>query len=80
MPSGEKISITGVHGSAFDSFEPCTEAPGTIAALERKKGLKVATGSGYIYISRILPPMKKEMDAVSFCNGRKNVIGSVLEG
>ena len=49
-------------------------------ALDRKKGLKVATGSGYIYISRILPPMKKEMDAVSFCNGRKNVIGSVLEG
>lgn len=80
MLSGEKISITGVHGSAFDSFEPCTEAPGTIAALDRKKGLKVATGSGYIYISRILPPMKKEMDAVSFCNGRKNVIGSVLEG
>lgn len=72
---GNPFFITGVHSSSFLPFEECSEEPGTVVALDRKKGLKVATGAGYLYVSRVLPPMKKEMDAASFVNGSKWVIG-----
>lgn len=75
----EKLYITGVYGSAFDQFEATDEAPGTVIALDKSKGLKVATGSGILYITRILPPAKKEMDAKAYANGQKNLIGSILK-
>lgn len=74
--NGSPFIVTGVYSSSFMDFEPSGETPGTIVALDKKKGLKVATGDGYLYITRILPPMKKEMDAVSFVNGNRDVIGS----
>lgn len=76
--SGMQLSLTGVFGSAFSSFEECNEAPGTVVALDKKKGLKIATGNGYIYITRVLPQSKKEMDAASFVNGNKSIIGALL--
>ncbi len=76
---GSPFIITGVHSSSFLPFEPCTEKPGTVVALDRKKGLRIATGEGYLYVSRVLPPMKKEMDAASFVNGARDFIGTVLE-
>ena len=77
---GSPLYITGVYGSAFgiESTVPA-EKPGTIVSYEKGKGLKVALCDGYIYISRVLPPMKKEMDAASFINGRCDAIGKVLE-
>lgn len=74
----DKLLLTGVYSSAFSPFEPSVEAPGTVCALEKGKGLKVATGEGYIYITRLLPPMKKEMDAASYVNGNRAIIGTVL--
>ena len=79
MYNGSPFIIAGVHSSSFLPFEPCTEKPGTVVALDRKKGLRIATGNGYLYVSRVLPPMKKEMDAASFINGARNFIGTVLE-
>ncbi len=80
MLSGTPLYITAVHGSVFD-LEKCTpeEKPGTIVLYDKKKGLKVAFPDGYIYIQRVLPPMKKEMDAASFLNGHRDLIGKVLE-
>lgn len=75
---GEKLFITGVYGSAFGEFEPCCEHPGTVVALDKKKGLKIATGDGYLYVTRVLPPAKKEMDASAYVNGQKDIIGSIL--
>ncbi len=79
MYNGSPFIITGVYSSSFLPFEPCTERPGTVVALDRKKGLKIATGEGYLYLSRVLPPMKKEMDAAAFVNGARDFIGTVLE-
>lgn len=77
---GERLMITGVYGSAFDSFESTHgETPGTVVSFDKTKGLKVSTGDGYLYITRVLPPMKKEMDACSYLNGNKAIIGSILE-
>ena len=73
------LLFTGVYGSVFDVFEPCDgEKPGTVVCLDKRKGLKIATGNGYLYVNKILPPMKKEMDANSFVNGNKWIIGTVL--
>ena len=77
--NGEKLYITGVYGSAFDQFETTDEATGTVIALDKAKGLKVATGSGILYVTRVLPPAKKEMDAKAYANGQKNLIGSILK-
>ena len=73
------LYLTGVWGSGF-SIEKADvpEKAGTIVGLEKGKGLKIALKDGYIYINRVLPPMKKEMDAFSFVNGRRDVIGSIL--
>lgn len=71
--------ITGVHSSSFRPFEESFEESGTVVALDKKKGLKVATGDGYLYITRVLPPMKKEMDAISFVNGNRGIIGAKFE-
>lgn len=74
----DKLLITGVYGSCFDSFIPCSEDPGTVVVLEKGKGLKIATGEGYLYVTRVLPPMKKEMDASSYVNGNRSILGAVL--
>ena len=77
--SDEPLYLTGVYGSVFDIVkERPEEAPGTIVSLVKGKGLKLALSDGYIYITRILPPARKEMDASSFINGRKDAIGSGL--
>lgn len=76
---GVPLYLTGVYGSGF-AIEKChvSEACGTIVSLEKGKGLKIALPDGYIYVTKVLPPMKKEMDAASFINGRRDAIGSVL--
>ena len=78
MLDGAPLYLTGVYGSVADVHGPACEAPGTIVALEKGKGLKVAAGDGYVYVSRVLPPMRKEMDAASFVNGSRDAIGKVL--
>lgn len=69
----KKILITGVSGSSFDIIEKVSEEPGTICSYEKGRGLKVATTEGYLYITKLLPPMKKEMDAISFVNGYRPI-------
>ncbi len=79
MLNGAPLYITGVWGSAFSEAEEASEAPGTIVCAVKGRGLKVATGNGYLYISKVLPPARKEMDALSYLNGNRAIIGSVLE-
>ena len=75
----EPLYITGVCGSAFDDPEKAAESPGTVVSAVKGRGLKVATGDGYLYISRVLPPMRKEMDALSYLNGNRGILGKCLE-
>lgn len=75
----DKLILASVSGSVFDEFEKTEgEEPGTVVALDKKRGLKIACSDCYIYVDRVLPPMKKEMDAVSYVNGNRAIIGSVL--
>ena len=79
MLSGSPLYITGVWGSAFDEAEEAAEAPGTVVGVVKGRGLKIATGKGYLYASKVLPPARKEMDALSYVNGNRAILGSVLE-
>ena len=77
---GQRLLVTGVDGSAFDIADgECQEEPGTIVALDKAHGLKVATESGYLHITRLQLPTKKEMDSQSFVNGQRGIIGKRLE-
>ena len=77
---GEPIYLTGVYGSLFDIIhEKPAEKAGTIVSFTKGKGLKISLEDGYIYITRLLPPMKKEMDAASYINGHSDIIGRILE-
>ncbi len=80
MLDGSRLYLTGVYGSGF-SLEKCevAEKCGTIVSLDKGKGLRIALSDGYIHVTRVLPPMKKEMDAASFVNGRRDIVGKVLE-
>lgn len=76
---GEPLYITGVSGSGFEiPSEKCAEAPGTVVSLDKKRGYRIATGDGYLYVNRLQIPARKEMDAVSFNNGNRGFISSVL--
>lgn len=75
---GEKLILSSVSGSGFNLDERCSETPGSVISLDKKRGLKIATGDCYIYVDRLQAPSRKEMDAVSFVNGDKSIIGALL--
>lgn len=78
---GSPLYLTSVHGSLFEQEDESSEGiiPGTVVALDKKKGFKIATGNGFIYVNKLQLPTKKEMDAVSFFNGNKSILNTVLK-
>lgn len=60
------------------SNENSPEAAGTILALEKGKGLKVACGEGTIYIKTAQFPESKKMNVEDYARGHKIEIGTVL--
>ena len=78
--NGEPLYLCAVYGSVFEA-EECTpsEPAGTVVALEGKKGLKIALKDGYIYVTRLQRPTRKELPADQFVNGNRSVIGAVLQ-
>ena len=77
--AGEPIYLTGVSGSGFEiEAVKCKEAAGTVVSFDKKRGFCIATGEGYLYVNRLQLPARKEMDALSFNNGNRNFVSSVL--
>ncbi len=78
---GSPLYLTSVYGSLFEAESESSDGviPGSVVALDKKKGFKIATGKGFIYVNKLQLPTKKEMDAVSFYNGNKSILGSVLK-
>ena len=73
------LYLCKVSGSVFNIIEEeCKEECGTICAFDKEKGFKIATSCGYLYVTTVLQPTKKEVDAFSFYNGHKDIIGKVL--
>lgn len=77
---GETLYITGVHGSGFEiEAESCNEKPGTVVSFDKNRGFKVSTGEGYLYISRLQAPARKEMAARDFLNGNRDFVTAELQ-
>ncbi len=54
-----------------------TDPPGTIVAIDRV-GVHVATGDGTLIITAVRPAGGRSMDALSYANGRRIMIGDTL--
>ena len=76
--NGEKLSLCSVSGSAFSLEENNEYEAGTVVALDRKRGLKIAAKDSFIYVDRLQSPSRKELDALSFVNGNRDIIGAHL--
>jgi methionyl-tRNA formyltransferase len=78
---GEPLVVSAVSGSLGEAGTdpvPAGVQPGTVLALVKDKGLAVACGDGILYVQRVQPAMKRDMDSASFVNGHPAVIGCVL--
>lgn len=52
--------------------------PGTVVLFDRKQGILIQTGCGMLAVSMLQRQAKKAMDAVSFMNGVRGFVGTVL--
>lgn len=79
MWKNEPIYLCGVFESVFNlQEEKVSEEIGKVISLDKAKGLKIAFKGGYLYISRLQRPTKKELSAADFVNGNRDIIGAVL--
>jgi len=53
--------------------------PGTVAFVDKDKGIFVKTGDSFLLVTKVKPQSKNEMDFKSFLNGSKDFMGSVLK-
>jgi methionyl-tRNA formyltransferase len=81
-----KATTTYLGGTLFlcgvdrDVSTPVPEGfvPGQVVGKDKQKGLGIATGNGVLWVTRLQKAMKKEMDALSFINGEKGILSSLL--
>ena len=71
---GETLKIA----EAVVSDDKSDAVPGTIIALEKKKGLKIACGEGTLYIKTAQFPNSKRMNVEDYARGHEIEIGIVL--
>jgi methionyl-tRNA formyltransferase len=53
--------------------------PGTVVSFDRKQGVLIQTGGGMLAVTMLQRQAKKAMDAVSFMNGVRDFVGTVLK-
>lgn len=86
---GQSITITGVALVSQTAAEVQNSTDrlhleknreiGTIVTVDKKLGILVQTGDGFLAITTLQRPGKKEMNFKDFLNGYKNFIGLVFE-
>jgi len=66
-------TFTGAAGAPAD-------APGTVVAADRQRGILVRTGAGILSVERLQLQFKKPLDWRSFLNGHPDLVGARLGG
>ncbi len=56
-----------------------TAQPGTVVSFDKKQGIMIQTGSGLLAVTMLQRQAKRAMDAVSFMNGARDFVGTVLK-
>ncbi|ADK80782.1 methionyl-tRNA formyltransferase [Sediminispirochaeta smaragdinae] len=79
-----RTSLEGKELLILDSCplpaEKSPSAPGTIAGVDRKRGILVQTGDGLLAVVRLQLKTKKPLDFASFYNGNRDIAGKRLGG
>jgi methionyl-tRNA formyltransferase len=81
---GAFLTLTGgetliVLASSPGSFAPGTDAaPGTVLALDPRRGIEVALGTGSIWLRSVRPSGRKEMGGSDYANGARLRAGARL--
>lgn len=79
--SGQRLFITGVYGTVEEAgSDPVEEeaAPGSVLGVDKRKGIGIATGDGILWITALQLEARKQLDALSFLNGNRQLLGSRL--
>lgn len=65
--------------ATFESSKDIKES-GYVIENDKKRGLKIATNGGYLYVNKLQLEGKNEVDNNAFINGYPMIIGTVLKG
>lgn len=71
---GQTLFLSSVSGVE----EGVKAEAGTVLGKDKKKGLAIQCGTDILWISRLQLQQKKDMDALSFVNGNRTILGSRL--
>ena len=71
-----KIHEASVYTADFSGSEQAQ--PGTVLGTDKKAGIIVKTGSGFLALKKLQVQGKKAMDWKDFMNGSRNCVGTVL--
>jgi methionyl-tRNA formyltransferase len=74
--------LEGIHVEGFRAEGAAAQGqaarPGTVAGIDRNRGILIQTGSGMYAVSRLQWQARKALDWKAFLNGARDFIGSVL--
>jgi methionyl-tRNA formyltransferase len=79
--AGQRLFITGVYGSMAEAGAdpvPAGTAVGTVVSKDKGKGIGIATADGILWVTTLQLEKRKELDALSFLNGNRHLLGSRL--
>ena len=74
-PSGR---LTVIEASTADDADAAGSEPGTIVALDRARGLRLAIGQGSVWIARLKPSGRRAMSGHDYANGARLRPGAPL--
>jgi methionyl-tRNA formyltransferase len=75
--SGMQLAIRACSPDPGDESAPAGR-PGQVLSMDRSGALLVQTGSGLLRVTELQLQQKKAMDARSFVNGHRDILGAVL--
>lgn len=68
----------GVYTEALPAYLSPSDRPGQVIGVDKRKGILVQTGEGFLVLRSLQLQTKKLLDYQSFINGNRDFIGAVL--
>jgi methionyl-tRNA formyltransferase len=75
---GGQLKIFNAHRVEAPSGIETGDAPGQVVSADKREGIIVQTGSGYLSITDLQIENRRRMDYREFMNGQKDLAGSIL--
>ena len=75
---GGQLKIFNAHRVEAPPGIETGDAPGQVVSADKREGIIVQTGSGYLSITDLQIENRRRMDYREFMNGQKDLAGSIL--